>query len=173
MFILLHLEQPKLYGVGCSKCNMVKQIVLCSFSSNIHHFTFCKKNMLSFILEIGKLDLLLTLEASNNSLCYIPLELSDCRRLKVISFDRNKLTWFPRQLCNLHFLEELSVCGNFLEFIPQSKYKSVKCQAKLQQTTLFFFFYLLKKKSHDFFMRILCLAEDSHEISCLIFSEKQ
>ena len=108
-------------------------------TSIISHFA---KNMLSFILEIGKLDLLLTLEASNNSLCYIPLELSDCRRLKVISFDRNKLTWFPRQLCNLHFLEELSVCGNFLEFIPQSKYKSVKRQAKLQQTTLFFFSFI-------------------------------
>ena len=72
--------------------------------------------------EVGQLVSLDTLDASDNSLCYVPLELRFCTQLKVMSLDRNKLTWLPRQLCNLHFLEELSICGNSLEFIPQSKY---------------------------------------------------
>ena len=35
-----------------------------------------------------------------------------------------------------------------------------------------FYLYLLKKIRLDFFMCILCIAEDSHEISSLIFSEE-
>ena len=38
---------------------------------------------------------------------------------------------------------------------------------------LIFYFYLSKKIRFDFFMWILCLAEDSPEQSSLIFSEKQ
>ena len=45
--------------------------------------------------------------------------------------------------------------------------------AKLQQTTLLFFLLLSFKENKAWcFMWILCLAEDSHEISILIFSEK-
>ena len=38
---------------------------------------------------------------------------------------------------------------------------------------LIFYFYLSKKIRLDFFMWILCLAEDSRETSSLIFHEKQ
>ena len=102
---------------------------------NILIWIFLSGFFFFFPTEIGNLSNLLTLEASNNSLCYIPLEVGYCTRLKVISFDRNKLTWFPRQLCNLRFLEELSVCGNLLEFIPQSKFHQLLKTKQLNKET--------------------------------------
>ena len=53
-------------------------------------------------------------------------------------------------------------------------YQAVKRQTKIgSNDILIFYFYLLKKKRLEFFMRILCPAEDSLETSSLIFSEKQ
>ena len=65
-------------------------------------------------------------------------------------------------------LSDLSV------FMIKENIYPLKCQVKLQQTTFLLFLLLSFEENKAWcFMWILCQAEDSHEISNIIFSEKQ
>ena len=78
-----------------------------------------------FISEIGNLQNLETLEASNNYLSNIPVSLAYCSQLKLLALDKNRLKLFPRQLVRLKKLTELSLAGNQLEYLPPSKWPTL------------------------------------------------
>ena len=58
-------------------------------------------------------------------------------------------------------------------FYPVWLASILKRQSQLQQTTTFLFFYFFRENMSQHFMWISCLADDSHEMSRLVFSEKK
>lgn len=68
--------------------------------------------------EVGDLRELQTLDISTNRLMTLPERLHMCLSLQYLTADRNHLWSVPRHLCQLPSLNELSMAGNRLAFLP-------------------------------------------------------
>ncbi|XP_030048583.1 leucine-rich repeat-containing protein 28 [Microcaecilia unicolor] len=68
--------------------------------------------------KIGDLKELQTLDISINCLITLPERLHLCHSLQYLTVDRNHLWGIPRHLCQLPNLNELSMAGNRLAFLP-------------------------------------------------------
>lgn len=71
-----------------------------------------------WIVEVGDLRELQTLDISTNRLITLPERLHMCLSLQYLTADRNHLWYVPRHLCQLPSLNELSMAGNRLAFLP-------------------------------------------------------
>lgn len=70
------------------------------------------------VVEVGDLRELQTLDISTNRLITLPERLHMCLSLQYLTADRNHLWYVPRHLCQLPSLNELSMAGNRLAFLP-------------------------------------------------------
>lgn len=95
-----------------------------SFNSNFCEGFFCggfcvsSYNCLACRAEVGDLRELQTLDISTNRLMTLPERLHMCLSLQYLTADRNHLWSVPRHLCQLPSLNELSMAGNRLAFLP-------------------------------------------------------
>ncbi|PKU36126.1 hypothetical protein llap_13570 [Limosa lapponica baueri] len=71
-----------------------------------------------WVVEVGDLRELQTLDISTNRLITLPERLHMCLSLQYLTADRNHLWYVPRHLCQLPSLNELSMAGNRLAFLP-------------------------------------------------------
>lgn len=62
--------------------------------------------------EIALLKNLVSLDVSFNKLRRLPVSIDGCIHLKKLWLNRNRLSFLPRQVCFLKFLEELNVSSN-------------------------------------------------------------
>lgn len=74
--------------------------------------------LLACCAEVGDLRELQTLDISTNRLMTLPERLHMCLSLQYLTADRNHLWSVPRHLCQLPSLNELSMAGNRLAFLP-------------------------------------------------------
>lgn len=81
---------------------------------------FCESscNSVACCAEVGDLRELQTLDISTNRLMTLPERLHMCLSLQYLTADRNHLWSVPRHLCQLPSLNELSMAGNRLAFLP-------------------------------------------------------
>ena len=75
-----------------------------------------------FIVEIGQLKSLQTLNLVNNKIAILPRELGQCMKLQTLQIDGNRIQFLIKELMRLPSLQEISASRNKLLYIPFGKF---------------------------------------------------